>query len=377
MKSSIMYFGAVLLALLMVQCGSVASGGSSGTTIRGNISNAANLQVYLDQVGIGNKANAVVGKADADGSSNFTMSFPEGINPGIYRLRIGARKMTLILDGTEKLVEVKGDLAGMQRYDVTITGSKATDIYVNTFKQLMARQLKGNDIKTFVDTTSSPLAGMYIAYQAIGPNPNFYDVHEKAKAKANEAHPNLEIIKDYGTYIVAMQRQQAQVNAEGATGIGKPAPDIKLPSPDGKEYTLSDLKGQVVLLDFWASWCGPCRRENPNVVQIYNKYKDKGFTVYSVSLDGLDSRTRARYTSQDQIDQQMEKSKQRWVQAIEKDGLPWEYHVSDLQKWESAPAAVYGVRSIPRTFLIDREGKIAAFNLRGAAAIEQALLKVL
>ncbi len=151
----------------------------------------------------------------------------------------------------------------------------------------------------------------------------------------------------------------------------------RLPSPSGKVYALSDLKGKVVLLDFWASWCGPCRRENPNVVKIYKKYKDQGFTVFSVSLDGLDSRTKARFNSEELIQQQLEISKQRWIKAIEQDGLEWPYHVSDLKKWECAPARLYGVTSIPRTFLIDREGRIAAVNLRGAQQIEQALLMVL
>ncbi|MCB0619794.1 MAG: AhpC/TSA family protein, partial [Saprospiraceae bacterium] len=98
---------------------------------------------------------------------------------------------------------------------------------------------------------------------------------------------------------------------------------------------------------------------------------------FSVSLDGLDSRTKARFSSEEQAQQQLESSRDRWVKAIEQDGLPWQYHVSDLKKWECAPAQEYGVRSIPRTFLIDRDGKIAAINLRGAEALEQELLKLL
>ena len=122
------------------------------------------------------------------------------------------------------------------------------------------------------------------------------------------------------------------------------APDFEEAMLDGKLMKLSDLKGKVVLLDFWASWCGPCRRENPNVVNLYKKYNKDGFTVLSVSLD---------------------KSKSSWEAAIEKDNLIWPYHVSDLQQWNSKVAKQYVVHGIPFTVLIDQEGKIIKTKLRG------------
>jgi thiol-disulfide isomerase/thioredoxin len=132
--------------------------------------------------------------------------------------------------------------------------------------------------------------------------------------------------------------------------VGDKAKDIVLINPEGKEIKLSSIKGKVVLIDFWASWCGPCRMENPNLVKSYAKYKDakyksaKGFDIYSVSLD---------------------KNKEAWIAAIAKDQLTWANHVSDLKGWQSSAGADYQVNFIPQNFLINEKGIIVAKNLRG------------
>lgn len=208
------------------------------------------------------------------------------------------------------------------------------------------------DVKKMIDAMKPSLVGLTASSFLIPPDGNISD--EDFEYLSNLAKTYKEKLP-HSRFTVRFADQIAKFAAQKAKtahlGIGKVAPEIDLLSPEGKNVKLSSLKGKLVLIDFWASWCGPCRRENPNVVKVYNQYKDKGFEIYGVSLD---------------------KDRNAWLKAIEQDGLTW-LHVFDQQ---SAAAQTYQVSAIPQTYLIDKEGNILAKNLRGKA-LENKVAEVL
>ncbi len=357
----------LLLLLLPFGCGEA----DSGTTIDVHLENAAGLSANFDRIVIGGEKE-MLKSSPIDQSGDFSFVFPQGLKPGLYEVRVGAQKATFALAASDRDIKIDGKVSTFGQYDFTVSGSAAASESVATM--LRIKNLSGlEEFKTVVDEVENPYTAAFVTFNALlRAGEQGVPLHEAAMERLPES-PSRESYNDYLTQLkqqIAMLKSQAQIQ------VGQPAPELSLPGPDGKSYSLSDLKGQVVLLDFWAAWCVPCRRENPNVVKVYNRYKDKGFTIFSVSLDGLDDSQAARLTPE-QLEIATDNQRERWQQAIAQDGLTWKNHGSELKKWSGDASAKYGVRGIPATFLIDREGNIAEIGLRGATAIEQALQRVL
>ena len=185
-----------------------------------------------------------------------------------------------------------------------------------------------------------------VALNAIDQNKE-WELYQKVVLQLEQTFPQSPTVQNMKAYMLNLKKEK---DATAFLNPGNEAKEIALKNPEGEVMKLSDLRGKVVLIDFWASWCRPCRAENPNVVKLYNHYKNHGFEVYSVSLDS---------------------NLESWKKAIEQDGLVWPNHVSDLKKWQNAAARDYAVKGIPFTVLIDAEGKVIGTNLRGVALENQ------
>jgi thiol-disulfide isomerase/thioredoxin len=256
------------------------------------------------------------GMNDEDGKSAFTM---KGDYPNV--------KFMLELMAISKEMEAK-----VRKWNQEIQVDPKQEKRIQAeFTQ--AQNASTSKIKALIPQMGSHLVALW-ATNFLPAEKEMASLEEIAN-RLNQARPNHPQVKQF----------VANLNRLRGVNEGVMAPEINLATPEGPNLALSSLRGKYVLIDFWASWCGPCRRENPNVVKTYANYKDKGFEIYGVSLD---------------------QNREAWLKAIETDKLVWK-HVSDLQYWSSAGAQAYQVNSIPQTFLLDPAGRIIAKGLRGAA----------
>jgi len=292
------------------------------------------------------------------------------LEPGYYRISFyGQQAVTFMLDKTDVEINADGnnpsgffEVKGSPDHDLIkkvqeIMGNIQSspemtqleqDFSVASASQNMARITelqseylniieKGHDqIAALIKEQPASLAVINLLQQNnLLDRDKYFDLYLATADKLKKEWPDYAVSKQFIEVVDKMK----------VTAIGQISPEIEMPDPDGQVIKLSSLRGKYVLVDFWAKWCGPCRRENPNVVKAYHKYKDKGFEVFGVSLD---------------------RNREDWVKAIEEDGLTWT-HVSDLKYFDSKAAHDFNISAIPFSILLDPNGKIIAKNLRGAA----------
>lgn len=327
------------------------------SSLSAKVAGAEGKTVYLEELTPTEIKPVDTAQVAEDGSFKFEFT-PGG--PGFYRIMFDQNNFLVFIMNDGENAAVGGDLSNLYK-TYTVQGSPESQRLRELNKMLFPRDSL-NMVMQNARMQQDQQGYMTAATQQ---QTVMVEIDRKIKDFINRspgslsslaALQNLDINSDYAYYKqvveglegkannnVFFQQMKQQVDQQKLTAVGSAAPEINLPQPDGELLALSSLKGQYVLIDFWASWCGPCRRENPNVKRVYSKYHDKGFEIYGVSLD---------------------KTKNAWTAAIEADGLEWK-HVSDLKYWQSSVVPKYGVKGIPLTVLLDPEGNIIAKNLRG------------
>lgn len=306
--------------------------------------------------------------------------------PAFYLLKINDNNFLTMLIAPGERIIVNSNFDSLN-YPVSVSGSKGTELMVEYNKTLRKTinkfiglstiysqnanspqlpaliesldslaQIYLNEInsytKDYIDKNINSLVSLVALYQQIAPNVYVLNPTKdlkyfvKVDSSLSILYPGYEPVTSLHQQVLKLiSNDKGEPTSAPPSGEGAEAPEISLPTPQGDTIKLTSTRGSVVLLDFWASWCAPCRQENPNLVKAYNQYHSKGFQIYQVSLD---------------------KTREAWMKGIQDDQLGKWIHVSDIQYWNSIVVPLYKIESIPFNYLLDKEGRIIASNLRGA-----------